>query len=68
MIWRGIQRGPAIEDLDRGVSKEGEYLVENPDFVTITCGQCDEKILVEKGKGIIKIKCPNCSGEYRVKT
>ena len=36
--------------------------------IVITCGKCATKINVKKGQGIIKIKCPNCLGEYDVKS
>lgn len=34
----------------------------------ITCGNCHKPSSIEKGQGVIRIRCPHCGSEYVVKT
>ncbi len=63
----GSRQWSKIKKIDQGKAEtKKESSKEDADHIIITCGKCSKKISVLKGQGIIKITCPNCSGEYRV--
>lgn len=70
LVFNGFQQWSKIKDLDQNTTenKKEEFPKDDTKHIIITCGKCFQKIRVPKGKGIIKIKCPKCSGEYRIMT
>lgn len=77
LIINGFNQFSTINKLDRdakpNIPKQKPKVKKSipkpdPNNIVITCGKCATKINVKKGQGIIKIKCPNCVGEYNVKS
>jgi len=70
LFLNGFGQWSKIQNLDQGTKKKKEEVLQKNDLnkVIITCGKCSQKISVPKGKGVIKIKCPKCSGQYRITT
>ena len=74
MIYNGLKQRSRVRVLlkdfgkDEAKKKQEESVKDDARYVIITCGKCFRKIRIRKGRGVTKIKCPNCSGEYSVKT
>lgn len=69
LMINGLKQWSKIKELDDakiGVKKETGN--DDANYEIINCGSCSTKIQALKGRGIIKIRCPKCSGEYRVMT
>lgn len=70
LIINGLKEWQSLRRLDKKAKSKKEKSISkiNKKFLQVTCGVCDTKINVRKGKGIVSIKCPECLGEYRVKS
>ena len=74
LIYNGWNQSNELSELDEEAKP---YVPEqkpkhndppNPNMVAFTCGQCSTKISVPKEQGIVKIKCPDCSREFNVRS
>ena len=73
LIALGIEQSSTINKLDKDAApnipkQNPKEKNPDPNNTVITCGKCGSKINVKTGQGIIKVKCSNCSGEYRIRS
>lgn len=70
LIVNSFRQWLKITKLDKGIAvkRKDDFLKDDAKYLVITCGKCNQKIRVHKGKGIIKIKCPKCTSEYKIMT
>ena len=73
LIALGVEQSSTINKLDKDAApnipkQNPKEKNPDPNNTVITCGKCGSKINVKTGQGIIKVKCSNCSGEYRIRS
>lgn len=70
IMVNGIKEKKSLMRLDKKAKpkKETPPPKVNNKYLMVTCGACNTKIKVKKGQGIVTVKCPECLGEYRVKS
>lgn len=68
LFLNGLKENKSLRKLDRKAKSINEKPKLNKNVLVVTCGECNTKINVKKGKGIVKVKCPECLGEYKVRS
>lgn len=70
LIRNGVKEWKSLRQLDQKAksNQEGSSPKVNKKYMVVTCGECQTKINVKKGLGVTSIQCPECHGQYRVKS
>lgn len=68
LIFNGFKQRNSIKILDSDTSDTKEHQWVDSTNVIITCGYCQQKIRLPKGKGITETKCSYCFREYKIRT